>query len=214
MRRRVTLIDYGIGNLLSVKRGFEHWDYDVEITNNPKKVLSAHRVVLPGVGSFKVGMQELSKLGMPDAIREIAFRGRPLLGICLGMQLLFDLGEENGITSGLGIIAGSVSLIQRATHDHVSVRIPHIGWNGIFKLDSKEVWGHDVLNGVEEGDEVYFNHSFRAETKVPESTIAFCGYGSQQIAAVVMNEKTIGCQFHPEKSGEIGLKILRNFVEK
>jgi len=214
MAPRVVLVDYGIGNLLSVQRGFEYWGMNVEITDNPKTILMADRVVLPGVGSFRLGMSELVKRGLADAIRDVAISGVPLLAICLGMQLLFDYGEEHGLTNGLGIIPGHVSGISPVTSNNRKLRVPHIGWNAIYGPSKDSNWEDTLLEGLKPQSEVYFNHSFIAIPNDSKDVEAVCDYGDYLVTSVVRNGATTGCQFHPEKSGEIGLKILKNFLKQ
>ncbi len=214
MAPKVVLVDYGIGNLLSVQRGFEYWGINVETTDNPKTILTADRVVLPGVGSFRLGMSELVKRGLVDAIRDTAKSGVPLLAICLGMQLLFDYGEEHGPTNGLGIIPGRVSEILPLTSANKKLRVPHIGWNSIYRPSNNSNWEDTLLEGLKPQSEVYFNHSFIAIPDDLGDVEAVCDYGGYLVTSVVRNGATTGCQFHPEKSGEIGLKILKNFINQ
>jgi glutamine amidotransferase len=214
MSPKVTLVDYGIGNLLSVRRGFEYWGFDVLTTDNPQTVIESDRVVLPGVGSFGLGMKELIYRGLDVAIRSVALSGTPLLAICLGMQLLFEEGEEYGFTAGLGIIKGKVSLISNTSDQRKKVKVPHIGWNAIQKPIDANQWSNSVLRETQVDEEFYFNHSFSAEPSNTTDVLATCQYGGNEITAVVNHGSTTGCQFHPEKSGEMGLRILKNFVEQ
>ena len=211
MPPKVTLVDYGIGNLLSVRRGFEFWGFEVETSDNPKDILLSERVVLPGVGSFRNGISELQKRGLDEAIREVTSIGVPLLAICLGMQLLFDFGEEHGLTPGLGIIPGGVKEIPKLMDSGLILRIPHIGWNAIVPSSPNASWESKVLKGIDRSSEMYFNHSFMAHPTEPSDLKAVCNYGNHVVAAVVERQNVIGCQFHPEKSGEAGLMILKNF---
>ena len=214
MPPKVTLVDYGIGNLLSVRRGFEFWGFEVETSDNPKYILSSERVVLPGVGSFRNGISELQKRGLDDAIREVATREIPLLAICLGMQLLFDFGLEHGLTPGLGIIPGAVKEIPKVMDSGSILRVPHIGWNAITAPSPNLTWESKVLQRIETKSEMYFNHSFMVHPTEPSDLKAVCNYGGQVVAAVVGRRNVVGCQFHPEKSGEAGLMILKNFCEQ
>jgi len=214
MPPKVTLVDYGIGNLLSVRRGFEHFNFEVEITDDPKIILNSERVVLPGVGSFLVGMSELAKSGLDDVIRELASKEVPILAICLGMQLLFEYGEERGMTAGLGLIPGRVVAIPTSNDTGPTFRVPHIGWNAIYEPTKDTAWKAKVLQGTKSGSEVYFNHSFMASPSNSRDLKAICNYGNYPMAAVVQRGSVTGCQFHPEKSGEIGLMILKNFVNQ
>ena len=207
----VAVIDYGVGNLFSVQRGLEYCGANVTITADHEKVLSAPRVVLPGVGAFGKAMNELQCLGLVDIIRRIAEQGVPLLGICLGMQLLFDESEEFGVTKGLGLIPGRVVPVPAATASGDRQKIPHIGWSALQPSGASVDWAETLLKDNAPGDAAYFVHSFMAIPDQPAHRIANCLYGENEIAAVVGRANISGCQFHPEKSGEVGLKILRAF---
>ena len=208
----VTVIDYGVGNLLSVQRGLEHCGAKVILTADPEQILMAKRVVLPGVGAFADAMQALETLNLVSAIREIAHRKTPLLGICLGMQLLLDESEEFGLTAGLGLIPGRVISVPDKTQAGVRQKIPHIGWSDLQPSDSKVGWQTTLLQSNYLGDAVYFVHSFMAVPTNPTHRIADCLYGGHKIAAMIGRDHITGCQFHPEKSGEVGLNILRRFI--
>lgn len=207
----VTIIDYGMGNLLSVQRGFEHCGARVTVTSDPKIILAAERLVLPGVGAFRNAMKELSDQDLPDVIRSYVGMGRPLLGICLGMQLLLDESEEFGLTQGLGLIPGRVVQVPAQTIHGKPMKVPHIGWNALQPAGLD--WVGTVLENTPSGAAAYFVHSFMAQPTNSENRLADCLYGGQHIAAVVGVGRVIGCQFHPEKSGEVGLGILRSFCE-
>lgn len=206
----ITVIDYGVGNLLSVQRGLEHCGASVLLTSDPAQVRAAERVVLPGVGAFSNAMTALRELGLVPAIQEIAARGTPLLGICLGMQLLLDESDEFGLTAGLGIIPGRVVAIPARTVQQEAQKIPHIGWNELQPAGTLS-WQKTMLEDVMFGEAVYFVHSFMAVPSDPAHRRADCLYGGHRIPAVIGKGRTTGCQFHPEKSGEVGLKILRRF---
>jgi len=208
---RVTVVDYGAGNLLSVRRGLERCDAEVVLTSDPDTLLNAERVVLPGVGAFESAMQALCVKELTFPLQRIARRGTPLLGICLGMQLLLDDREEFGITAGLGIIPGRVVPIPRETVSGMPQKIPHIGWSALHPADKP--WKGTLLEDVKQGEAAYFLHSFMADPTDPTNRIADCLYGGHRVSALIGNGSTTGCQFHPEKSGEFGLKILRRFVE-
>lgn len=212
MTHHVTVIDYGIGNLLNVVRAFEHLGAAVDVTDDPAKVAEAERLVLPGVGAFGDGMAGLSALGLVEPIRRYADRGRPFLGICLGMQMMLDRSEEFGDHPGLGLIPGNVIAIPATTLDGRPQKIPHIGWNALVRTEAGGTWLGTVLNGIEVGASVYFVHSFMAVPNDPAHRLADCDYGGRRISAVIRSGPLYGCQFHPEKSGEVGLCILRNFL--
>jgi glutamine amidotransferase len=208
----VTVIDYGMGNLLSVRRGLEHCGATVTVTADPDVILSSSRVVLPGVGAFADGMAELRSHGLNTVVREVAARGTPLLGICLGMQMLLDESEEFGITAGLGLIPGRVVSVPSKTADGHPQKIPHIGWNALVLPHGRESWEGTLLQGVKPGEAVYFVHSFMANPINADHRIADCFYGGISVSAAIGRANIFGCQFHPEKSGEVGLKVLRRFL--
>lgn len=207
----VTVIDYGMGNILSVQRGLEHCGVTVSVTCDPEQILAAKRVVLPGVGAFGNAMQALERLCLIEAIREITRRQTPLLGICLGMQLLLDESEEFGTTAGLGLIPGRVVSLPTATILGMPQKIPHIGWNVLQSATALGNWKDTFLEDNRPGEAVYFVHSFMAVPLNPADRIADCEYGGHKVAAVIGRDRMTACQFHPEKSGEVGLKILRRF---
>src|SRR6266540_3159877 len=201
--KEVILIDAGTGNLRSVQKALEAVGANVERTNDPKKVLSGKSIVLPGVGAFGDFMSGLQIEGIADAVKEIAARAIPLLGICVGMQALFEIGEEMGDHEGLGLLSGTVVKFA----DSLSVKIPHTGWNQLeVKNDTS------LFNGINSGAYVYFNHSFYCQAGNRSDMIAETEYGIRY-ACAVRRENIFGVQFHPEKSQHIGLQILKNFLE-
>ena len=211
---KVAVIDYGVGNLLSVKRGLEHCGADVTVTADHAQIITAPRVVLPGVGAFDAAMQELRRLGLVEVIHEVARLGTPFLGICLGMQLLLDESDEFGVTAGLGLIPGRVILVPPNTVSGEPQRIPHIGWNALIPACSSGNWSGTLLEDNKPGEAVYFVHAFTALPTDPNYRVAECVYGGRRVAAMIGRGNIMGCQFHPEKSGEVGLKILRRFVSQ
>ena len=207
----VTIVDYGVGNLLSVQRGFEHCGAKVISTSNPNEIFSAKRLVLPGVGAFGSGMKALDVLQLIPVIKEVAEHGIPLLGICLGMQLLLDHSEEFGLTPGLGLISGKVIAIPDFSERGERLKIPHIGWNKLVPANQAG-WQGTILSANDPDDAMYFIHSFMATPSDNSHRLADCVYGGNHIAAVIHRDNIMGCQFHPEKSGGIGLKVLRQFL--
>jgi imidazole glycerol-phosphate synthase subunit HisH len=208
----VTVIDYGVGNLLSVQRGLEHCGARVTLTADPGQILAAKRVVLPGVGAFGNAMQALERLGLVAVVRDIAHRQTPLLGICLGMQLLLDESEEFGITAGLGLIPGRVIPVPTQTLTGEIQKKPHIGWSALHPSNAPKEWNGTLLQDNGPGEAAYFVHSFMAVPTDPAYRIADCVYGGHLVPAAIGRDQITGCQFHPEKSGEVGLKILRRFL--
>lgn len=211
-RPEIAVIDYGIGNLLSVRRGLERCGAEVSVTSDPAVILASPRVVLPGVGAFSDGMEELKRSGLDSVVREVASRGNPVLGICLGMQMLLDESEEFGVTAGLGLISGRVVNIPTTTVDGRTQKVPHIGWNALTLAPMRSDWQNTVLQDIQPGDAVYFVHSFMANPTDLRCRIADSLYGGTHIAATIARDNVIGCQFHPEKSGSIGLKVLQRFL--
>lgn len=207
----ITVIDYGVGNLLSVQRGLEHCGAEVVLISDPDAVLAAKRVVLPGVGAFANAMQALQERDLVPAIQALAKKGTPLLGICLGMQLLLDESEEFGVTKGLGLIPGRVVPVHATTTNGEAQKIPHIGWNGLVPAKSRGDWTGTLLQDNRPGEAAYFVHSFMAVPADPQYRLADCLYGGHRISATIARDRITGCQFHPEKSGEVGLRILRRF---
>jgi len=199
----VILIDAGTGNLRSVQKALECVGANVLRTDDPQKVLSGRRVVLPGVGAFGNFMSGLREKGLEDAVKETAKRGVPLLGICVGMQALFEVGEELGEHTGLGLLEGKVVRFEASK----SVKIPHTGWNQV--QTKKEA---SLFNRIDNGAYVYFNHSYYCQTRDPSDILATTEYGINY-ASAVRSENIFGVQFHPEKSQSNGLRILKNFLE-
>jgi len=209
LKRAVTIVDYGVGNLLSVSRALEHCGADVRLSDSPEDVTAADRLVLPGVGAFRDGMNELAKRGLDDALKRYAETNRPFLGICLGMQMMLDESEEFGVHAGLGMIRGSVRAIPEAPKR----KIPHVGWSPITRPEGR-TWNGTVLEGLEPGQHsAYFVHSYSASTADGSNVLATCEYDGCTLTAAVQSGPRYGCQFHPEKSGPVGLSILRRFLE-
>lgn len=211
---KVSVIDYGMGNMRSVSRALEHCGAKVEITSEPSAILGADRVVLPGVGAFVAGMSALKHRELDEVVRKVAGAGTPLLGICLGMQMLMEESEEFGLTLGLGLIQGRVVEIPASTPAGQLLKRPHIGWNELLLPSHGKTWEGSLLEDTPVGDAMYFVHSFMADPTLPEDRLADCLYGGIPIAATIKHDNVMGCQFHPEKSGASGLEILRAFLRR
>lgn len=207
----VTVIDYGCGNLLSVARAFEHCGATVILTDEPRQAASAEYLVLPGVGAFADGMAGLRQRRLVDPMYEFIATGRPFLGICLGMQMMFDTSEEFGNHCGLGLVPGKIEAISPFGAGGLPHKIPHIGWNQIFP-PSPTAWDQTILADGHPGSSFYFVHSFCAVPEQPEHCVAQCSYDGISLAAVVRKGNAYGCQFHPEKSGPGGLRLLSAFL--
>lgn len=208
---KVTIVDYGVGNLLSVSRAFEHLGATVAVSSDPAAIAAAERLVLPGVGAFGAGMAELGRRNLIEPIQAFAATGRPFLGICLGMQMMLSQSEEFGSHQGLGLIPGKVVALSRTTPASESRKIPHIGWSALVPAHDG-AWAGSALEAVEPGRFVYFVHSFMAQPDQPEHVLAQCLYGGEPVVAAVGRDNLLGCQFHPEKSGAVGLAILARFL--
>lgn len=200
----IAIVDYGVGNLFSLVSSLRMIGAEAEVTGDPAHVRAADRLILPGVGAFADAAAKLRQSGMDTLLREEAAKGKALLGICLGMQLLFEKSEEYGEHAGLGLLRGRVVSMEGTIP--ANLKIPHIGWNQLHFVRQ-----HRLLRYIRENDCVYFVHSYYARD-CEDSLIATAEYG-RELTAIVAHGNVMGCQFHPEKSGEVGLRILRAFCE-
>jgi len=208
----VTVVDYGMGNLLSVRRAFEYIGADVVLTADPGDVDEAERLVLPGVGAFADGMMELRERGLVEPIRRFAASARPLLAICLGMHLLLEESAEFGRHEGLGILPGRVAELPRSSNGKPN-KVPHIGWSSIRPPeDASHGWKGSPLEPLHADVDVYFVHSFVAEPADPEFVLAEVRSERWAFPAALRQGSVVGTQFHPEKSGPAGLAIVRAFA--
>lgn len=214
MTATVTVVDYGVGNLLSVRRAFEQCGAQVMLTSSPDRVWNAERLVLPGVGAFGDCMTALATGGLDQAVHRFIASGRPFLGICVGMQLLFSVGEEFGEHAGLGVIPGRVRAIPRTAADGQPHKVPHIGWTPLQPPAGGDAadWAGTPLAAVRPGDEVYFVHSFTGWPEDEGDRLADADYHGRRISAAVRRGNVCGVQFHPEKSGRVGLGIIDSFL--
>lgn len=208
---QVTVIDYGIGNLYSVSRALKHCGAEVIVSSDPSAIAAAQRLVLPGVGAFANGMQGLRERGLAEPIRRFAASDRPLLGICLGMQMLATISEEFGEHAGLDLIRGRVVRVPPVNVDGNPQKIPHIGWADLVPSTPGR-WTGTIFEGTPKNTSVYLVHSFYFLPDDPVHRIADCFYGGHRITAAVQSRSMIGCQFHPEKSSEAGLRLLAAFL--
>ena len=200
----IAIIDYGVGNLFSLVSSFKAIGVEAVVTDEEKVIAAADKIILPGVGAFGDARRKLAETGMDKLVIREAQKGKPIMGICLGMQLLFEKGYEYGTHEGLGLLKGEVVTMEGVVP--AGYKIPHIGWNSlIFKKETP------LFANIKNGDCVYFVHSFHA-IDCKESLVATAEYG-KEITAIVQKDNVFGCQFHPEKSGDVGLKILKAFCE-
>ncbi|MDN3545727.1 MAG: imidazole glycerol phosphate synthase subunit HisH [Roseateles asaccharophilus] len=211
MKKTVTIIDYGVGNLLSVTRAFEHCGATVKLAHDAYDIERASHLILPGVGAFADGMQGLRDRDLVEPIRRYAASGRPLMGICLGMQMLATASEEFGEHEGLNLIPGRVRAIPRVAVDGSALKTPHIGWSPLYKQAQVD-WTDTILADTVLESSVYLVHSFAVELDDSADLLSHCVYGGHRISAVIRRNSVVGCQFHPEKSGPVGLKIIAGFL--
>lgn len=202
----IALIDYGISNLRSVQKAFEHLNAKVTLVETPDQLAQADRLILPGVGAFPVGMKGLQARGLIEPIKQAVHDGKPLIGICLGMQLLFEASDEMGETQGLGLLPGKVTRLGSQSSVVRGLKIPHMGWN---QLDV--VRDHPLVHDLVSGSYAYFVHSYAVYPDQPDIVLATTDYGGP-LASIVGQGNVCGLQFHPEKSQAVGLKLLRNFL--
>lgn len=201
---KVGIVNYGMGNLGSVRRALEDLGVQVFVAEHPAALFEANRAVLPGVGAFGEGMAHLRDGGWVEVVRRIVHEGKPLLGICLGMQMLASAGEEGGTTSGLGLVPGRVRRLDAIGY---TLRVPHVGWNEVRCQASDPLFGH-----IPSGSDFYFVHSFAFEPESQEFVSATTDYGVL-VTAAVRQGNVFGTQFHPEKSSKAGRQLLRNFLD-
>lgn len=203
---KIKIIDYGMGNLKSVYKAFVALDYETEVVNQPEQILNADKIVLPGVGAFKDAIQTLNQTGMSEAIHEVVKKGTPFLGICLGMQLLFEKSYEYGEYQGLNLLKGEIVPFDKEALGKQNLKVPHMGWNTL-EITKPE----PLFKKISNQSSVYFVHSYYLTT--PSDIVSsYTDYGSR-IAVSIQKDNIFATQFHPEKSGTIGLQILKNFGE-
>ena len=207
----VTVVDFGVGNILSMQRALNHCGGDVSLATAAEAIRDADRLVLPGVGAFGTCIGKLRDSGLTDPILEFARTGRPFLGVCVGMQMMFDASEEYGEHGGLGLLPGRVRRIPSLSATGARLKVPHIGWNNLSAPES-DSWNKGLLRNFVPNRPVYFVHSFQAEPADSSHRLADCEYGGWRLSAAVFRDNLFGCQFHPEKSGVTGLGILSSFL--
>lgn len=214
--RRVAIVDYGTGNLYNVHRACQHVGLRASITVSPEEVLAADGVLLPGVGSMPNAMAFLDESGLSDALRSVAERGTPLMGICLGMQMLMEQGSEFTRHQGLGILAGEVVRFPSRDESGTKLKVPHIGWNSVRQPpgNTKAPWRDTPLEATPDGEYMYFVHSYRVVPADPRISIGVTRYGGAEFCSAVARGNIFGCQFHPERSGPHGLRLYREFARR
>lgn len=204
---KIVVVDYGLGNTKSIYNAFLKQGIVVEITRDADKISKADGLVLPGVGAFPKGMENINKYYLKKSLFDYVNSGRPFLGICLGMQLLFEKSNEFIDCKGLSLIPGIVEKLEGSCH---SFKLPHVGWSDMKKNNVD--WANTLFEGLEETNDVYFVHSYAAKPSYAEDILSRSYYTGKEFCAAVKRDNIYGCQFHPEKSGETGLKIIKNFI--
>lgn len=212
MRKSVVIVDYGHGNLYSINQACIQVGYNPIISSSESEIVNADTLILPGVGAFKVAMEELINKNLIEPIFEFVQRGNYLMGVCLGMQLLFESSDEFGYNKGLGLINGTVEKFPSEINDK-KIRIPHIGWNSIKKNSEQINWNSTPLANISEQDYLYFIHSYYVKPKDLNNILSISHYQEFEFCSSVQKDNVFGFQFHPEKSAEQGLSIYRNFLK-
>lgn len=207
----IAVIDYGVGNLFSLSSSLSYLGLENEITRDPARLEAADRIILPGVGAFADAMRKLEETGLVPVLKQ-QVQKKPLLGICLGMQMLFDESDEFGLHKGLGLIPGRVEKIPALDADGDPQRVPHISWNGLWPAGGRTDFAGTALASVTPGQECYFVHSYEAKPTNEADRLADTRYGGRAVCAAAAHGSVLGCQFHPEKSGPVGLGILQGFL--
>jgi len=205
----IAVIDYGVGNLFSLLSSVNYVGLDTKLTNDIEEIKNAKGIILPGVGAFRDAIGNLEKYGLKETLISEAKKGKPFLGICLGMQMLFEKSYEYGEYEGLGLINGTVEEIKKYIPENSDLKIPHMGWNSLAINDGFK--DDKILKDVDNNEYVYYVHSYFAKTDM-KNIVAYSEYGTK-ISGIVKNENVYGMQFHPEKSGDTGLKLLKNWGE-
>ena len=210
MNNSIVIIDYGVGNLLSLKRAVENLGYKAILTSDLNILDEATHIFLPGVGAFKSAMNKLEKNNITNFLKNIDYSKKKLMGICLGMQMLLEKSDEFGISNGLGLINGVVKKIEIDEEEHRKLfKVPNVGWR---KLERSKVQTDKIFSNINNHEQFYFVHSYRSITVSEDETIAYIQYSNLKISAIIKKNNIYGCQFHPEKSGKAGLTVLKNFL--
>ena len=205
----IAVIDYGVGNLFSLLSSLNYVGLDTKLTNDIEEIKNAKGIILPGVGAFRDAIGNLEKYGLKETLISEAKKGKPFLGICLGMQMLFEKSYEYGEYEGLGLINGTVEEIKKYIPENSDLKIPHMGWNSLAINDGFK--DDKILKNIDNNEYVYYVHSYFAKTDT-KNIVTYSEYGTK-IPGIVKNENVYGMQFHPEKSGDTGLKLLKNWGE-
>lgn len=205
----IAVVDYGLGNINSINRAIEACGAKAILTSDREEIFSADGLVLPGVGAFQYGMGKLIENNLDKVLQDFAQTGKPILGICLGMQLLFESSEEFGFCAGLSLIPGKVLKLE--INDTTNEKLPHVSWNEIFSTNAPS-WENTILDGIGNNQDMYFVHSYYVKPAIEQSILSMTEYSEFVYCSTVKHGNIYGCQFHPEKSAKFGLKIIKNFI--
>lgn len=208
---RLAIVDYGMGNLFSVRQAFAAVGQDAEITDSRVKVQACDAIVIPGVGAFAIAMEVLERTGLAETIKERVQKGTPLVGICLGMQLMMSSSTEFGVHAGLGILQGDTAALRESPEIAAAARIPHVGWSAV-EPTRPNAWQGTPLEGLAPGREMYFVHSYYVRPSNPDEALSTSSYFGKTFCSSVARGNVFGCQFHPERSGVDGLEVYRRIV--
>lgn len=212
---KVAIVDYGMGNLFSVRQACEHARLNVDITSSREEILGADAVILPGIGAFGDAMQTLARLDLVGVLRDVAAMGKPLIGVCLGLQLLMTESLEFGLHKGLGIIPGQVVKFDNPVEDARALKVPQVGWNSVHQVrrtGEEDAWRDSPLAGLMDGEFMYFVHSYIVQPEDQAVVLSLSRYGQIEFCSSIHSENIFACQFHPERSGTEGLKIYHNLA--
>ena len=210
MRKNIVIVDYGLGNLFSIEQACKHLGYSTTLSKDPDIILGASNLILPGVGSFEIAMKQLNTFNLIETLTTFVKTGKPIMGVCLGMQLLFDESNEFGNHSGLGFIKGKVIKFPNIVNN-IKIRIPHIGWNKIYKSELE--WVNTPLVNIKNESLMYFVHSYYVQPESNENILTRTNYAGFEFCSSINKDNIFGFQFHPEKSGKEGLMIYDNFLK-
>ena len=212
MTKTISILDYGVGNLFSLRKAFEACGAEVRIINDAVGIKNSDKLILPGVGAFAKAMEELHKRELVEQIKEYALSDKPLLGICLGAQMLMSESHEYGVHKGLDLIKGKVINISDIENKAASYKVPYVAWSELYKSESNITWDNTILSDINIGTTAYFVHSFTFVPDNLENRLADTFYNEVRLCAAIKNENVYGTQFHPERSGKNGLKMITNFI--
>lgn len=210
MSKKIVIVDYGLGNLFSIKQACKYLGYNTVLSSEANTILDAANLILPGVGSFEIAMKKLNEHNLVDTLKSYVKSGKPIMGVCLGMQLFFDESNEFGKHQGLGLIEGEVVRFPDVV-DGINIRVPHIGWNKIYHKDSD--WSKSPLQNINDESLMYFVHSYFVKPVSKEDILSYTVYKGFEFCSAVRKDNIFGFQFHPEKSGKEGLDIYNNFLK-